>query len=117
MFRITKEEKAVMKSRKINYLKCLMKTVNGFDTDSEKNIDCGEIWCQGTTIMVSDQGGYLFEIFHPLAFFIDDNVKHLKQYCSWRLLLFVHPTLYRSLKLTPPDILEVCLLMVLSRVR
>lgn len=42
----------------------------------------------------------VFGIVPPIAFFDNDNVKKLNQYCSGELLLFVHPSLYRALKLT-----------------
>lgn len=41
-----------------------------------------------------------FIMFLPRAFFNDENVKCLKQFCSRRLPLFVHHFLYKALKLT-----------------
>lgn len=39
-----------------------------------------------------------FGAFQLLAFFVDENVKKLNQYCSGRLQLFVYLSLYRALE-------------------
>lgn len=41
-----------------------------------------------------------FEFFPPMACFDDDIVKKLQQYCSGSSPVFVHPSLYRALKIT-----------------
>lgn len=41
-----------------------------------------------------------FGSFPPMACFEDEVVKKLHQYCSGRFPVFVHPSLYRALKLT-----------------
>lgn len=41
-------------------------------------------------------------MYPSLAYFDNYNIKRLQQYRAGRLLLFVHPSLYRTLKLTFP---------------
>lgn len=42
----------------------------------------------------------VFDMLSPLDYFDDENVNHLKQFCSGSI--FVHPSLYRDLKLMFP---------------
>lgn len=76
-----------------------MKIVNGFDVQNPKK----KTFPKAKTILPVVRSGvrgkqswsllmeakHIFEIFHPLAFINDGNVKQLKQYCSERKCCFM----------------------------
>lgn len=108
MYRVTKEqkEKAAVQCRKIKDFKSLikMKVVNGINAENQKifpkakriltvvrsGVEAQQIWA------ITEEANHIFGLFLPLAFFDSANVKRLKQFCSGRLLIFIHASLYKT---------------------
>lgn len=115
MHRVSVEqaEKALALAKKSKDLKYLLnfKMINGKDVKNPRNFPKAK---RILTVIRSSSGARQIwgipqeanDAFSlcppPPAYFDDRNVKRLQQYCAGRLPLFVHPSLYRALKLTFP---------------